>query len=536
MILSKTIARVLAAAALLLAAPVHAQREAPIPRLVERDGRFALMVDGAPFLILGAQANNSSNYPSMLPLVWPAIERLHANTLEIPVAWEQVEPREGRFDFGWVDTVVAQARQRNVRLVLLWFGTWKNTGPAYTPEWVKLDNRRFPRMIDEQGRTHYALSPHAQSTLEADRRAFVAFMRHLRQIDPQRTVIMVQPENETGTYGLVRDHSPAAEALFRGPVPEPLLRRFGKGPGTWREVFGANADEYFHAWSIANYVDEIAEAGKAVYPLPMFVNASLSDPLHDQDPKTYSSGGPTRTVIDVWKAAAPSIDFLAPDVYTRNHTEYTAHLGHYGRRDNALFVPETGNDAPHARFFFEVLGRQGLGFAPFGFDLTGYSNHPLGARVLDDSIFEAFAAPYRLFEPMQREWARLSFEGRVWGASEPADVHEQNLPLGRWNANVTYGRLQFGWDSAQGNPTPRGGIVIAELGPDEFLVTGFHARVAFGLAEPKPGEHSQYARVEEVVWRDGGWRFVRMWNGDQTDYGLNFTSLPQVLRVKLATY
>src|SRR5215218_9231486 len=161
---------------------------AEMPRLVQRNGRYALMVDGEPFLILGAQANNSSNYPAMLPKVWPAIERLHANTLEIPVAWEQVEAREGRFDFSWVDIVVAQARQHDVRLVLLWFGTWKNTGPAYTPEWVKLDNRRFPRMVNAEGQPHYALSPHARSTLDADRRAFVAFMRHLGEIDQRRTV------------------------------------------------------------------------------------------------------------------------------------------------------------------------------------------------------------------------------------------------------------------------------------------------------------------------------------------------------------
>jgi len=534
-----SILAVAAAASMLAgAAPARAQGggEAEMPRLVRRDGRFALMVDGRPFLVLGAQANNSSNYPAMLPMVWPAIERLHANTLEIPVAWEQVEPREGRFDFSWVDTVVAQAREHRVRLVLLWFGTWKNTGPAYTPEWVKLDNRRFPRMIDAEGATHYALSPHARSTLDADRRAFVAFMRHLRQIDGTRhTVIMVQPENETGTYGLVRDHSPAAEALFRGPVPDALLRRLGKAPGSWAQVFGRDADEFFHAWSIASYVNEVAQAGKAVYPLPMYANASVMDPLHPQDPKTYSSGGPTRTVLDVWKAAAPAIDLLAPDIYARDHREYLAHLDHYTRPDNALFVPETGNDRVHARFFFEVIGRGAIGFAPFGFDLTGYSNAPLGAPVLDDSTFEAFAMNYRLFAPMAREWAAIALEHRTWGAAEPTDVHEQTLPLGRWKATVSYGRPQFGFPPAPGNSTPRGGVAIAQLGPDEFLVTGYHARVAFDLAQAA-GRHAIVARVEEGEYRDGAWRFRRVWNGDQTDYGLNFTALPQVLRVRMATY
>src|SRR5438477_2604131 len=105
---------------------------APLPQVVSNGGKHQLLVDGAPFLILGGQANNSSNYPAVLPVVWPTIKALHANTLEIPVAWEQVEPVEGKFDFSWVDTVVAQARQNNVRLVLLWFGTSKNTNPGYT--------------------------------------------------------------------------------------------------------------------------------------------------------------------------------------------------------------------------------------------------------------------------------------------------------------------------------------------------------------------------------------------------------------------
>src|SRR5664279_5906257 len=101
-------------------------KEAPLPRLVKKDGRFALFVDDAPYLMLGAQAHNSSGWPAMLPRVWPAIEHLHANTLEIPIYWEQFEPKPGQFDYSAVDTILAQAREHHVHLVLLWFGTWKN--------------------------------------------------------------------------------------------------------------------------------------------------------------------------------------------------------------------------------------------------------------------------------------------------------------------------------------------------------------------------------------------------------------------------
>jgi beta-galactosidase GanA len=530
------ISKALAGAALslaLVAAPAAAQQA---PRLVAKDGRHALIVDGKPFMMLAAQANNSSNYPAMLPEVWPVIEKLHANTLEIPVAWEQIEPQEGRFDFSYVDTLLEQARQRKVRLVLLWFGTWKNTGPAYTPEWVKLDNKRFPRMRNAKGETHYALSPHAATTLEADRKAFVALMRHLAKVDRQHTVIMVQPENEPGTYGLARDHSPAAQKLFDGPVPAAVLKRVKKAPGTWTEVFGPEADEAFHAWAIASFINKVAEAGKAVHPLPMYVNAALPHPFNRPKPTEWAVGGPAWPVFDIWKAAAPSIDFLAPDIYTRDYAQYVGHLNHYAKPDNVLFVPETGNDKPYARYFYEVIGRRGIGFAPFGMDATGYFNYPLGAPKLDEATIEAFARNYRLFEPMAGEWARLASEGKVWGVAEPTDKHEQTLELGRWKATVSYGRLQFGFDPPKGNPEPTGGIAIAEVAPNEYLVTGYDARVAFDLAKPEPGRHAIMARVEEGVFENGQWRFLRVWNGDQTDYGLNFTSRPTVLRVKMATY
>jgi beta-galactosidase GanA len=137
---------------------------------VSQDGRHALLVDGTPFLMLGAQVNNSSNYPAILPRVWPTIRALNANTLEMPVGWEQIEPEEGRFAFSFVDELLRQARQNHVRLVLLWFGTWKNTNPQYTPEWVKADTRRFPRQIAPDGKTHFVLSAHGRASWRPTRR------------------------------------------------------------------------------------------------------------------------------------------------------------------------------------------------------------------------------------------------------------------------------------------------------------------------------------------------------------------------------
>ncbi|MGL6161186.1 DUF5597 domain-containing protein [Microbulbifer sp.] len=536
-----------------------ARSEQPIPQLVENNGRYALMVDDAPYLILGAQTNNSANYAAALPDVWPVVEKMKANTLVIPVAWEQVEPEEGEFDFSFVDTLVNQAREREVRLVLLWFATWKNNAPHYAPEWVKLNNERFPRVITEDGKVLNSLSPHFRETLEADKKAFVALMQHLKEIDRQRTVIMVQVENEVGTYGSARDYSPTAEAEFQKQVPEKLLADVNREAGGWRSVFGRDADEFFHAWHIARYVDEITEAGKAAYPLPMYVNVALRNPFKPGKPGSYSSGGATDNVLHIWKSAAPNIDMISPDIYFRDHKTVARVMDLYSRADNPLYIAEIGNDQPYARYFFTALGHGSLGFAPFGMDYTDYTNFPLGAEKMDDETISHFAELYGLFGPMAREWAKISFEHETWGVSEPVDTYKdkklwnaqttegedgdkdgeaytQRLDLGDWTAEVTYGRPMFWIDPPKGNTPSSGGAVIAELDENEYLVTAFRARVSFSPSRKLDGEQFTMARVEEGHFENGKWVFERVWNGDQTDWGLNFTSKPHVLKVKLATY
>ena len=527
-------------ACLLLTVIASARAAVPVPEIVTRNGRSALMVDGAPYLVLGAQVNNSSSWPAMLPKVWPAVKRLGANTLSVAVPWEQIEPGEGRFDFSIVDTLLAEARAQDLRLILLWFATWKNNGPNYAPEWVKLDNARFPRLVDARGKVLNSMSPHSAATLAADQRAFVALMRHLKQVDSQRTVIFVQVQNEPGTYGSVRDFGPAAQKLFAAPVPQALMKG-GKG-GTWSQVFGKDADEFFHAWSVAKFIGEVAAAGRREYALPMYVNAALRDPFHPGAPGGYASGGPTDNVISIYRAAAPSIDIVAPDIYIKESPKVARVIELY-KAGGPLLVPEIGNDPAFARYFYDVLGAQAIGIVPFGIDYTGYSNYPLGARNIEEAI-DAFARPYRLLAPMAREWARLGFEKRVWGGGEPDDHAPRKFELGRWTVTLAFNEWQFGqkqWfppgtPNPDWAPYPSGGALLAELGPDEYLLTGQRVRVNFEPAADRKVNGLIFATVEEGGYRDGKWTRTRIWNGDQTDYGLNLTDEPRVLRVRLATY
>jgi beta-galactosidase GanA len=535
-----------------MAAPAKAA--APIPQLVHQNGHHALMVDGAPFVMFGAQVHNSSNYPEALKKVWPAIHDMNANTVEIPVAWEQIEPVEGKFDFSYVDTLLAQARQNKVRLVLLWFGTWKNTGPQYTPEWVKFDNKRFPRMIEKDGtKISYCLSPFGEETLKADKKAFVALMAHIKKIDSlDRTVIMMQVENEVGTYGVARDYGPKAQAAFAQAVPQIILDN-KKSPvplaakGNWTQVYGDYADQYFHTYAIASYIEEIAKAGRAVYDLPMYVNNALRDPVEPMAPwkGNFASGGPTYDVIDIYRAAAPHIDISAPDIYGPESVKFAATLDKFQRPDNPLMLPEMGNSAQYHRYAYLVLGRGALGFAPFGIDYADYSNFPLGSKQTDKTMVEPFGKIYAAFKPMQRQWSTWAFEGRTFGVAEGDDRAAQTVAMKNWNATVSFRQWQFGEtsfypnlkDTPANTESPNGGVSIAQIGDNEFIIVGQHARVKLGGAGSNAGKPTMFARVEEGHFdASGKWVMERNWNGDQTDYGLNLTGNPVVLKVKMGSY
>src|SRR5271157_5402616 len=172
------------------------------------------MVDGKPFFPIGGQSCNSSGYNDKeSETAFKIIKLLHGNTLEIPVYWDLVEPFEGKFDFTSIDALIASARRNEVRLILLWFATWKNGNMDYAPAWVKTNPQRFKRVINPTGKDIWNLSSHCPANLEADKKAFMTLCQHLKAKDTtEQTVIALQIENEAGIIGSDRDYGPEAQA------------------------------------------------------------------------------------------------------------------------------------------------------------------------------------------------------------------------------------------------------------------------------------------------------------------------------------
>jgi beta-galactosidase GanA len=504
---------VIAAAVAAAAAPAD---PAGRPQLQVEAGVTRLVVDGQPYLIRGGELGNSSADPEYLRPFWPKLAAMNLNTVLAPVYWDGIEPAEGKFDFAAVDGLIEGARAHQLRLVLLWFGSWKNSMSCYAPAWVKTDPARFPRALDRQGRPLEILSPFSETNRDVDARAFAALLRHLREFDgTQHTVLMVQVENEIGMIPDARDHSPAAETRFHGPVPEALLAALrargvaltpglravweaagSRMAGTWEEVFGAGpaAEEIFMAWHFARYVQHVAAAGKAEYPLPMYVNAALI--RSGYQPGQYPSAGPLPHLMDVWRAGAPAIDFLSPDVYFPNFAEWA---DKYARAGNPLFVPEARGDPEAAVWALYAFGQHdAIGFGPFAIESIAEPAQGL------------LAASYDLTRQLTPLIVAQEGRGTMAGLlpAGPLQLQPQKLALGGCILHVAFDHP----DAA----APAGGLVIA-TGRDEFILAGAGLTVTF--ESPVRGEILGLLNVQDGRFVDGEWHGGRWLNGDQTNQG-----------------
>lgn len=506
-----------------------------MPKL--HDGQ--LIVDGKPFLILGGELGNSS--ASHLPLLKEYFEKLksmHLNTVLVPVCWDQLEPNEGEFDYSLVRGAIDQARQVGLRLVLLWFGTWKNSMSCYAPSWVKRDQERFFRVLTLDGQAQEIVSPLCKEAQKADGIAFANLMRWLEGYDGSvGTVIMVQVENEIGMIPESRDFSTAANRAFAEGVPDELMNTLTSGTadpvvtslwkeageipsGSWNQVFGDSkeANEVFSAWFFARFTEAVTSAGKAEYDLPMFTNAAL---IRDgYEPGRYPAGGPLPHLATLWHVAAPSLDFLAPDIYFPNFTKW---IDAYASTQATVFVPEIApTERVAANALYAISACRSVGTCPFAIEsmadeqrreitrLYGQLSHA-EATVLDaqrnGSIFGA--TPRLSFDWVLEseseviEIGSLRMHVRFDRAQTPGNDAESELPThgsGRWNAP---------------RGTPLGGVMIIQVADEEFLAFGRGVVITF--SEPSSTIGIDWAREGEFV--KGEWQPTRWLNGDQTHQG-----------------
>jgi len=528
-----------------------------LPHLRKQATATQLVVDGKPFLVLAGELGNSSSssVENMRPF-WPKLAGLNLNTVLMPVYWELIEPTEGKFDFTLVDGLIQDARKNKLRLVPLWFASWKNSMSSYAPAWVKTNQRRFPRSQDRNGSGMEILSPFSKENVDADARAFAAFMRHLREVDGNdHTVIMIQVENEIGMIPDSRDRSAEANALFTQAVPvelmsylqehkEQLIPEFRaawaangfKSRGTWEEIFGKGAatDEIFMAWYFARYVNRVTDAGKSEYALPMFVNAALIRPGYQ--PGQYPSAGPLPHLMDIWRAGAPKIDFLSPDIYFQNFAEW---VRKYQRSGNPLFIPEAlPGPVDSVNALYAIGQHDAIGFSPFS------------VESLDEATSDSLKQSYDLLTQLTPLILEHQGKGEMAGllSEGPEQRLPQQLRLGDYILNVTFER-QLTQPTGPQNPgvqtsagsqsanTLSGGLVIA-TGPNEFVFAGTGLTVTFEVETPGDPIVGILA-ADEGQYVNGQWIQGRRLNGDQTHQGRHLRLPPGrfgIQRIRLYRY
>ncbi|MBC7886915.1 MAG: DUF5597 domain-containing protein [Ferruginibacter sp.] len=527
-----------------------------IPHLEKRGKATQLIVNGQPFLILGGELHNSSaSSTTFMQPVWKRLSSINMNTVLASVSWELVEPEEGKFDFSLVNDLIKDARKNNMKLSLLWFGSWKNGLSHYTPAWVKKDYKRFPRMRLKNKLPVEAITPFSEDAMNADAKAFAALMKYIKKTDEaQQTVILIQVQNEVGLIGESRDHSEAANKFYSQPVPTELIGHMQKNKetllpeyrqlwaaqgfqttGTWTEVFGntASSEEAFMAWQYARYINKVAEAGKAQYPLPMFVNAWIVQP-EDLKPGDYPSGGPQSHLLDIWRAAAPAVDLFSPDIYLPNFDEVAAS---YTRSGNVLFVPESRGDAQGAANAFYAIGQHNaIGYSPFGID-----------NRVEDPANAPLSKAYAILQQLTPKILIAQSKGSIAGIWLNPKKKKQQVELGGYHLDIV---LRNSLWRTETSPENGYGLVIAD-GPDEFIIAG--KDIQFNFFPPSGGTgYIGIASIDEGAYVNGKWVAGRRLNGDDIMYNYKIAEEialqkngtvvrltgdgPKVLRVKLYRY
>ncbi|HEX7367173.1 MAG TPA: DUF5597 domain-containing protein [Pelobium sp.] len=517
-----------------------------LPKIRALNGHKQLYVDDKPFLIIGGELlNSSASSINYMKAVWENVKSQNINTVYLPISWQQFEPKEGCFDYSLIDSHIKNATANGLKLVILWFGSWKNGESNCTPDWVKTDMKRFPRMIVNDGRISNTISNINERCLNADLKAYKELVKRIAKVDKHGAVLMMQVENEVGLLGATRDFSVESTNLFNKDVPvelieyinnnlsklkpnisSPYIKNGLKKVGTWEQVFGKspNTDEIFMAWNYAKYVNKLAQAGKSVHELPAFVNAWDASG-GNLIPGVWPSGGPNFLMIDIWQAGAPDIDILANDNYSQTFGLSAENFLH---NKNPLLIPEacaiwmndTLSSAPKAYFCFGHF--KAMGFSAFGIDHHSYHPNKKAYKVLKDLL------------PLI---CQAQLNDKINGFMEGDAVSPKLFKLGDFIFKPNY--------NLQKKDVIKGFGLVIQIADDEFIVAGNACHLEHESADAKK-PHSQLLSVEEGSFIDGKWQKGRVLNGDE--FGVKLPPNPydiasdiyldgiSVLKIKLLKY
>ncbi len=510
-----------------------------------------LVIDGEPFLVLGGELHNSSS-STRLDLE-PRLDRVKAlglNTVLAAISWELIEPEEGVFDFSSVDMLLELARSRDLKVVPLWFASWKNGLSSYRPAWVKRDPGRFPLVEGADGKRVQVLSVFSEANRDADAKAFGELMAHIARTDSEhKTVIMVQLENEVGILGVSRDHGEDARRVYESPVEQGFLehlqenslllkpsiaaairRAGGEGGGTWAEVFGdsLDTDELFQALGYARYIDRVAEVGRQAYDVPMFVNTWLDAlferkesnfaPLGGQFPGNYPSGGPLPQVFAAWKYGGPHISMLTPDTYWGDFADWCRL---YSEANEGFFIPEMGKSTAGIASIHVAIGRYGaIGTSPFGVDGIDDEYSPEDKELLRGAYTALGNASDHILHAQKR--------GEIIGFHLTEDRTEVTADFGGYRLRITRDL-----DNGRMGILPDAWGIVGIDKDGSYFGTGAGFMVVFESHDE--GKTGAVEYMHSGLYRDGEWVTEQVLNGDESISG-EFWRFPYLKPVPGASF
>lgn len=528
------------------------------------------MVDGKPFIMLAGALHNSTSsgikYMNDIDL-WDGLAEMNLNTVIATVSWELFEPEEGEYNYSHVDYLINEAHKRGLKLILVWYGTFKNPFRTYAPAWVVTNPKRFPRAKDQDGNDLVLPSIFETDILEADTRAYIAFLSHVKDVDKDNTVIMIQVQNEPGLRDTPRDFSKEAEKAWKSEVPTQLIDYLKKNRGTlqpdlekvwsdngyktsgnWEEIFGKSlvaddgsnnilflTEHLFTAYFYAKYIDYMSVEGKNIHPLPTYTNASVFG-LNARG-KSLGAGCSIPEFFDMYRAGAPSLDILAPNSYI---DQLDLLCEEYFWKGNPILIPESTIFG--ARALFSIGEYDAIGFSPFGID-DYIDNNTNSLKI---------SSVYKLIDNMKELIYQNIGSDMMRGVYLYPQKESQVLEMGDYQLSFSP-LIPYTRASSQNNMEsdlnkifsslvqqmtntiePCGAIVI-KVSDNEFYIAGTGLNVDIKLKDPIKSNFSGILSIDDGEFVDNKFVTNRRLNGDEKKISFE-TGTYSILKVCMYHY